>query len=296
MTSLNYCSKFLEFWRERRYLIPTEGEEWRCGEFAAKLLKEAHIFQLPPGGRTVNTSCFMPGDWAECLHLPFPVTAFEYVDGKEKLIVIAFPANRVIRGAEGIACNTAISDEEGDWIGSTLIESTGAHMVYHFKEEHEAQLREEAESCWRDADDVIRDMRKLGKALGSYNYHMFGKHLENVDGGRKRDIVSVVQALVTLHCKNASYVRTEAPAVLNKKRLAAGKLPLLPYHVIHIDGKPIESGEPLGGTHGSPRRHFRRAHIRRYDDGSTTWVRHTIVNPGRSDSVGQTYNVHMAKS
>jgi len=80
-----------------------------------------------------------------------------------------------------------------------------------------------------------------------------------------------------LNCKNIQLRKVEPDAPLQKKRQKRGKLPLFSYHVLELKNSASEPGQSLGGTHASPRFHLRRGHIRRYEDGSYTWVNaHTV--------------------
>lgn len=74
--------------------------------------------------------------------------------------------------------------------------------------------------------------------------------------------------------------RIELPsAKLNAKRARSGKAPLT--RITHVDTalyyQALEN-TVRGGTHASPVPHLRRGHIRRLQDGKTTWIRDCLVN------------------
>jgi hypothetical protein len=69
-----------------------------------------------------------------------------------------------------------------------------------------------------------------------------------------------------------------APKFINKKREAKGKLPLFEYRLLKISPALRLPGHvPDGGTHASPRLHWRRGHIRCLSSGMHTQVRPCLV-------------------
>lgn len=89
---------------------------------------------------------------------------------------------------------------------------------------------------------------------------------------------SIMRAVEVLSCSNVELVQHQPPKFINKKRAAKGKVPFLSWHTIQIkcDASPGGSADE-GGTHASPRLHFRRGHIRKLPNGSRTWVRACMV-------------------
>lgn len=62
-------------------------------------------------------------------------------------------------------------------------------------------------------------------------------------------------------------------SLINGKRKAKGKLPLLyDWHTVIIE-IPNPQSESCGGTHASPRRHQSRGHWRTYKSGKQGWVK-----------------------
>lgn len=71
----------------------------------------------------------------------------------------------------------------------------------------------------------------------------------------------------------------KAPDRVQARRAREGKPPLPERHTIIVPGTmPRASGDGTGGTHASPRPHWRRGHVRRYASGTTTVVAPCIVN------------------
>jgi hypothetical protein len=69
------------------------------------------------------------------------------------------------------------------------------------------------------------------------------------------------------------------PPKLNERRAKEGKPLLKDFHILKLHGRHVYAREAMGGTHRSPRLHFRRGHWRHYET-HTAWVRWTLVgNP-----------------
>jgi len=90
-----------------------------------------------------------------------------------------------------------------------------------------------------------------------------------------------ITAFVLVGLINAEGIDVEdhrAPKFINKKREAKGKLPLFEYHLLKINPALKMPGHvATGGTHASPRLHWRRGHIRRLSSGELTQVRPCLV-------------------
>jgi hypothetical protein len=90
---------------------------------------------------------------------------------------------------------------------------------------------------------------------------------------------SVIGGFVSaLNCTNVDRVENVPSPKLQAARQKRGKQPLFSYWTLHLTTKSA-SGEPLGGTHASPRVHLRRGHPRQYAPGKYTWVQpHAVGN------------------
>lgn len=105
------------------------------------------------------------------------------------------------------------------------------------------------------------------------------------------EATAAIEFMMTINCENVKRERIEAPAKLNKKREASGKPPFSSYWMLDVFKEQSAPGAPQGGSHASPRRHFRRGHIRRLASGKSTFVRHTMVGSGAAGTIQKTYNL-----
>jgi hypothetical protein len=97
--------------------------------------------------------------------------------------------------------------------------------------------------------------------------------------------------LLALRQPMKAYVPTARPSLINRKRAAKGKGPVLfDWHTVTVE-PPKPKAEPKGGTHASPRLHDRRGHWRRCPSGRVVWVRHCKVGDASKGVVFKDYKV-----
>lgn len=103
----------------------------------------------------------------------------------------------------------------------------------------------------------------------------------------------MLAASVVLDAEVATHEVKRAPEALNKKRAAAGKLPLYDFHVIDLSRKKGKAAPPLGGyneTGKHKRLHFCRGHWRHYPDHKT-WIRWCLKGDPDLGFVDKEYRV-----
>lgn len=89
----------------------------------------------------------------------------------------------------------------------------------------------------------------------------------------------VAAICIALEAKVADEEHVLAPAALNKKRAAAGKVPLLDYHIVDLSKRHRVTASHVG-SHTKKRLHFRRGHWRHYTDTFKVWINWMLVgNP-----------------
>lgn len=87
---------------------------------------------------------------------------------------------------------------------------------------------------------------------------------------------SVMRLCMALNTKGVQQRHEPVPVKLNQKRAKSNKPPLPAITYVNLSNYCVPRSGATGT--GSPKAmHLRRGHIRRYDDGSVTWVRDTIV-------------------
>lgn len=78
----------------------------------------------------------------------------------------------------------------------------------------------------------------------------------------------VLLAFVALvNSKSVLVTNRQSPAKLNKARLRRGLPPIYEHTVVDLPARELSSRVDLGGTHASPRLHWRRGHFRRWKEG-----------------------------
>ena len=100
-----------------------------------------------------------------------------------------------------------------------------------------------------------------------------------------RQIAGMVMSLaMLLNTNGVNIERIGAPEKLNRARAKKGRTPIPAYNIVKI--KPIQEStiENKGGTHTSPRIHYRRGHIRTLPSGAKTWVKAYIVSRNNGGS------------
>jgi hypothetical protein len=88
-------------------------------------------------------------------------------------------------------------------------------------------------------------------------------------------VAKVMYLSLLLNTKGLKKRHEPIPVKLNQKRARAGKPPL--DAVTYVDLSGVHFGSGNTGSSSEKSMHFRRGHIRHFDDGSTTWVRDTII-------------------
>ena len=116
--------------------------------------------------------------------------------------------------------------------------------------------------------------------------HVFGEaskiQRENMASDVIDEIKMAIGFLAVLTCNNAPVRTIDPPAKLNKKRIKHGKAPIPAYRTLHVSDHRV-GGSRGTGTHGSPRTHWRRGHIRNQPTAKgiiRKWIRPMIINAG----------------
>lgn len=192
------------------------------------------------------------------LRMPFPECYFEF--------------NRCLPGRPG-------------WLMAVLVVETAPYTLrgdlFTWNERH-----------WCDPRGVIRsgaffDPPEGIELGGEYDAEM----IEAMQINGLRAMQYVVDIALFMSTKHVAY--TSVPGLSteqNSKRMGEGGTPLFDYHVVKID-RAARISRDLGGTHASPRLHWRRGHLRNSPDGGRIPVKPHLVGLSEKGFVAKHYVV-----
>lgn len=100
----------------------------------------------------------------------------------------------------------------------------------------------------------------------------------------------IMRLCMALNTKGVPLRHEPAPVALNKKRARSGKLPLSAVTYVDISRLSISAASKRGASKSM---HYRRGHIRHYDDGSVSWIRDCIVKADGELKKRERYQVRM---
>lgn len=179
-----------------------------------------------------------PSQWA-VLRPPYPVTVLEYMFPDDDVRSRGLLVCVERNDAEGFYVIPAEKMRGGEWVtGHPVSGCRTAHGELDFDTDAVGEIRERVLTRW---------------ALAATFFNL-------------------------LKCVNVEVVDHPAPAALNKKRVAAGKLPIYSFRSLVLKiPNTRKAAVDQGGTHASPRVHLRRGHIRQLGDGRAIWVQSCVV-------------------
>ena len=260
----------------------------------ASKLKASEKFLLPLNGDLLDVSG-MREDYFDLLRLPYPVTALEFPTdperngGAKKCVVLCWT------GLDGI-------DETGEYDldeGSEVIQFT----LFYFSDRQNA-WRPTPCAFWFHRDHLELSGTAVSKGFGHRHlypslfdeyYRKFRGDIDALDDQIYLDMKAALDALIefclTVNCENVEQSVLHPSEALNKRREERGGEPFDSYRLLTIPGLSAGEGGGLGGSHGSPKLHLRRGHLRRLATGRVTWVRHTLVGDAKKGVAEKTYKV-----
>lgn len=276
----NYSGEALEFFRENRSLFPAgdlEALDWLSDH-----LISSHKFSLPDYGNILGVG--LPQSIMEAglnARLPYPSIAIEYecplrgplghdrVDAPKRIVL---GVEQEMPGLGFGAAFVCISGSGRNWSPSKVgyFFRYGDASKIHFVWFGESGAQEKAAM---DAEGL--DVEKL------------------VIDTHHNEFAAGFQLLAALSCSNVS---TDVIRPNREARAARPSSTLFDYHVLMIQpGEERRPSEDRGGTHASPRTHFRRGHIRHLSTGPRIWVNSCVVSPGAIGTVNKDYAIKKAK-
>lgn len=102
-----------------------------------------------------------------------------------------------------------------------------------------------------------------------------------------------LETLVFLSCKNITTKTILPSSKLNKKRKEKNQELLREYKILDLE--PLKNKIQYKNINHNPssskKLHFRRGHIRSYEDGTNTWVRHCLSGKKQLGIIDKDYNI-----
>lgn len=304
---LNYSVHYREWWK--RVKVRANPDAHFGYDLAARLLARAQHFLLPVNGWVLDTHGALYGKYAPLLHLPFPITAFEFPVRRIVGINRAqgpgeIPsAKRIALCADHKVCKqfniAQIAQDEWVCISIYYVEDAKMWMVYPVVNVvSRSRTIIVRESLREDSSELKQSLCAVGlgyeharlPSLGEDWLDIRRERLAGADyvpemvaySDTRDELSAAVQALASLNCANVRTRLIAPSAALARKRQASGKLPLHSYHVLDLSEDENRVRIDGGGTHASPRRHLRRGHIRWLSQERSVFVRScTVGNPVR---------------
>lgn len=106
----------------------------------------------------------------------------------------------------------------------------------------------------------------------------------------EKDLNIVAQACHSL-LAGAELVPTMEKSPTKLRKISKKKLPKFSYHLLVVPGSSHVGQDSKGGHHQSPRRHLRRAHLRKLQSGTYTFVRQCLVGDVSKGFVAKDYKM-----
>lgn len=276
-------------------------------------IKVAQHFSLPENGKIFDDK--LKGVVGQEIHLPYPCITIEYLnsnvmdaDNGERInvkrLVVAIEMNTAemekFTGAKlnQIECDSWIAvfhsyaATDKGWMPGT------GFWIMPCKWDQYPQDRTIITPGHAKREEAMPFVAGFAMFLpGTHRYCVkeLGKDeaIESATQGVIDVIESLLELIEALSCSNVTHEPLEKinPAV-NARRIRDGKLPLYETRCLVINaGKSVGDGGGIGGTHGSPRQHLRRGHIRRHPTAGNIWVNSCVVGSAELGVIDKQYVV-----
>lgn len=225
--------------------------------YVSSRLMHAQKFRVPENGMVLdwpNSEIITRAEkFCIPLGMPYPITAFEYVDVSGVPIVILCVQNE---------------ESSSSYLLRILLEDTSRGWFPH------------PLNIFLGGDESTFTMSH-GRA-----YHLNS----TMDDGKVSGEIcgKVLMFMAALRCKNVHTSELHPSQRLNAKRSRSGKCPFFTYKILEISGKD-ESPRDGSGSHASPRVHLRRGHIRAHRSAGNIWVNACVVGDKTIGMVSKEY-------
>jgi hypothetical protein len=258
-------------------------------KFIIKLLRQSQKFVLPVNGRILPIEEFSE-ELVPLLHLPFDV-----VSSSQEI-----DCNTLLPGNIDITKTIALAARSEIWREFLVSNKVPVEFFPFIQNEEEGMviwpIFPSEGIPWTAGYSgafIANNPKVINKGLqvqtclnGEYGLEISLISLReghNPHDSAAQDYAAEIECITGLCCAmNCSNVVTDTAKVRTikpyEKRKAKEHFEYKFLKII-VPKKHYNSGTPTG-THASPRTHLRRGHIRRFTNGTYTWVQSTLVNPG----------------
>lgn len=205
--------------------------------------------------------------WDEGLiPLPGPVCWFEYLLGDEPSGMLVLKTEQDIKVQRtDYNPKTGSGVFTGCWVEKAPVEP-GTALQY--KDDTPAPYFQRGEGLYQvTGPQKAIDFSRLAKEQGKDVLNLASDHY------------LTMYLTLMLYSSTTEFKQEDAPAKLNKARVRSGHEPLPPHRIVTIvPGRYVERKDAQGGTHASPRLHWRRSHKRHFDrqTGNAKWLSNEV--------------------
>lgn len=277
---MNYSARAIEELKSMRNkgLSFDYEEDYNKFDSIISMLRTGQKFFLPTNGLLLDISV-VKDEYNDLIKLPYPVCVLEfnandYDAGKNPYQVtseLVHPSKFIVILHE---------NEGGEIITNSLFEYEGKFYTSPF----ESKL------------DRMDSASNLIDFIPSLTFATLAKNFKEVDKSSVMndlhlDISVAHQFMIVINTKNVTKDKIFPSEKLNKKRCKNDKEPYDSYWVLDILKEEHER-VVNGGSHASPRQHFRRGHLRRLQNGDVVWVRHCLVGNKEQGVVNKSYSIN----
>lgn len=243
----------------------------------------------------------------ELFRLPFPSIALEYTYDLEHEPWVAADAPGNKRDPDTRITGTVVLAEEAELNGKNGVLTTMFLRVTSFPWRWQPScisifVPYGAEAHLLEADGKLRPAIDL--EINIHSPYLLGE----IARGREEtpdqaasflaqtiwnSTLSIRSLCGILNCSNVRVETVPPSEKLNRKRVSNGKLPFEEYRVLTVDMEPREPQSSRPGMIGrqSPRQHFRRGHIRRYQSGLSIWIQPQLIGDPSLGKITKDYEI-----
>lgn len=238
----------------------------------AGALALGQIIHLPDNGEIYrgNDRPANDDEIAALEYIPAPITVLEYLWGGIKRIDIVEDAPHFYdTKSDKLITSSIIFDPVGRFWAPLPVSST-----FSFKDPNR-RADGRLECKWTALVNELRGQQWLSQVCAD--------NFQESNGA----LVQVCYSLMA--GATIEPVSDKSPTMRRKMRKRG--LTGFDYHILQIPGHEHATGEHRGGSHASPRLHFRRAHIRKLPSGRPTFVRSCLVGSPETGTVEKHYSM-----